>query len=83
MPVCTPTASIAVSPRLRRFAAAAGIKIGYQHFWRRVFVRSDLTGDVAIVKEEAAVVEANGYQDVKLSAPRMYVTLALGLGVWF
>jgi hypothetical protein len=69
--------------REQRFAAAAGMKIGYQHFWRRVFVRSDLTGDVALVKEEVAVVSTKGHQTVVISAPRMYVTLALGLGVWF
>lgn len=69
--------------REQRFAAAAGMKFGFQHFWRRVFVRSDLTGDVALVKEEVVVVSANRSQEVVISAPRMYVTLALGLGVWF
>ncbi len=69
--------------REQRFAAGAGMKIGYQHFWRRVFVRSDLTTDVALAREEAAVVSANGTRKVVISAPRMYVTLAFGLGVWF
>jgi hypothetical protein len=69
--------------REQRFAAAAGMKIGYQYFWRRVFVRSDLTGDVAIVKEEAAVIAVDRTETLVLAAPRMYVTLALGLGVWF
>lgn len=70
------------STREQRFAAGAGIKMGYQYFWRRLFVRSDLTGDVALVKEEAAIISAGG-TTVVLSSPRVYVTLALGLGVWF
>jgi len=69
--------------REQRFAAAAGIKIGYQYFWSgRVFARTDLTTDVALVKEQAAVVSGTR-TDVVLTAPRMYVTVALGLGVWF
>jgi hypothetical protein len=64
----------------QRFGAAAGIKAGYQYFWAgRVFARADVTTNVTLAKER--VVTASKL-DI-FSSPPMYVTVALGLGVWF
>lgn len=66
--------------REQRFAGAAGVKIGYQHFWAgRIFVRADVTADVTLANE--TVVTASDLS--VFSTPPMYVTVALGLGVWF
>jgi hypothetical protein len=61
-------------------AAAAGIKAGYQYFWaRNLFVRGDLTGDVALARDEIKTQSGSPLY----SAPKMYLTFALGIGVWF
>jgi hypothetical protein len=65
----------------RRFPVAAGFKAGYQHFWAsRIFVRADLTTNVAIVRERVATQRESL---TFFEAPRVYATLSLGLGVWF
>jgi hypothetical protein len=59
--------------------AAAGIKVGYQYFAAgRVFARADLAGNLALVKQEVAT-QSN---IPVFTAPRVYLTLAFGVGVW-
>ena len=61
--------------------AAAGIKIGYQYFASgRLFARADAAGNLALVKQEA-VTQSAGQQ--VFSAPRTYLTFAIGAGIWF
>jgi hypothetical protein len=62
------------------FGAAVGIKVGYQYFWAgRVFARADVTTDVTLGNERVVTDSKRGI----FSTPSMYVTVALGLGVWF
>lgn len=64
----------------RRFPPAAGFRIGYQYFWfARVFLRADLTADVALVRERVVTQSKIDF----FEAPRAYATLSLGLGVGF
>jgi hypothetical protein len=62
-----------------RVGAAAGIKIGYQYFAPgRLFVRADVAGNLALVRQE--VMTRSG--STVFSAPRTYLTLTVGVGIW-
>jgi hypothetical protein len=65
-----------------RFDAAAGLRTGYQYFWReRFFARVDLTGCIAIVRHKIA---AKSDPSASLfEAPPAYLTMAFGIGIWF
>jgi hypothetical protein len=64
------------------FDSAAGLRTGYQYFLREhFFARLDMTGCAAIVRQNIATQSA---PDTSLfEAPRAYITLALGVGIWF
>ena len=65
------------------YGSAAGLRTGYQYFWRQhFFVRSDLTGCVAIVRHK--IVTQSAPPGVFLfESPRAYLTLSIGVGIWF
>ena len=65
-----------------RTGAAAGLRLGYQYFWKeRFFVRLDATGCMAIVRQRIATVS---HPDIVLfSAPPAYLAVSAGLGIWF
>jgi hypothetical protein len=64
------------------FGAAAGLRTGYQYFWRKhFFARVDLTGCVAIVRHQFAPQRAT--DTPVFESPPAYVTAALGVGIWF
>jgi hypothetical protein len=59
---------------------AVGVKAGGQYFWAgNVFACADLAGDVAVRRRP--VVTQSG-SDIYPS-PQVYLTLSLGIGVWF
>jgi hypothetical protein len=64
------------------FGSSAGLRTGYQYFWRgHFFARADMTGCTAIVRQNIATQSA---PDTSLfEAPRTSITLALGVGIWF
>jgi hypothetical protein len=65
-----------------RFASAAGLRTGYEYFWRqRFFARADLTGCIAILRQRIA---AQSAKDVSLfESPPAYIVAAFGVGIWF
>ena len=64
------------------FDSAAGLRAGYQYFWREhFFARADMTGCAAIVRQNIATQSAPNTS--LFEAPRAYITLALGIGIWF
>jgi hypothetical protein len=61
---------------------AAGLRAGYQYFWRRrFFARADITGCIAIVRQE--IVTQSPPNTVIFAAPPAFATGALGVGIWF
>ncbi len=65
-----------------RFAWAAGLRTGYQYFWREhFFARADLAGCIALVRQR--IVAQSGSNTPLFEAPPAYLTLAFGVGVWF
>jgi hypothetical protein len=64
-----------------RLALSAGLRAGYLLFLREhVFLRLDLSGNVAIVRYEFATQSGSS---ALLSAPPVYVTAAIGVGISF
>jgi len=64
------------------FGSAAGLRTGYQYFWRQhFFARADLTGCVAIVRQNVVTQSARTVSLFK--SPPAYFTMALGVGIWF
>ena len=65
-----------------RFAAATGLRTGYQYYWREhFFARADVSGSVALVRHRIA---AQSDPNVTLfESPPAYLTLAIGIGIWF
>ena len=68
--------------RETRFAAATGLRTGYQYFWpEHFFARVDLSGCVALVRYR---IDAQSDRSVTLfESPPAYLTLAIGVGIWF
>jgi hypothetical protein len=65
-----------------RFGSAAGLRTGYQYFWRgRFFARADLTGSVAITRQKIAAQSGAGI--TLFESPPAYLTMAFGVGIWF
>ena len=65
-----------------RFAWAAGLRTGYQYFWqRRFFARADLSGSVALMRQE--IITQSAPDTALFESPRAYLTLAVGAGIWF
>jgi hypothetical protein len=63
-----------------RVAAAGGIKAGYQYFLAKyLFVRADLAGAVALVRQK---IITQSHNDVS-ATPKAYLTMDLGIGAWF
>jgi hypothetical protein len=64
-----------------RLAPSAGLRGGYLLFLREhVFIRMDLGGSVAIVRYDLAT---QSHSSMLLSAPRVYATAAIGVGISF
>ena len=65
-----------------RFAWAAGLRTSYQYFWRkRFFARADLNGGLAVTRQEIKTQSAPN--DPLFVSPPAYLTLAIGVGIWF
>jgi len=63
-------------------AVAAGLRIGYQHFWaNHFFASADLSGHVAIRRYE--VTAESDASRVIFANPSAFATLSLGVGFWF
>jgi hypothetical protein len=63
--------------------SAAGLRVGYQHFWNKhFFARADLNGCIAI-RRQKVVTQSAPPDAVLFSAPAAYMTLSLGVGIWF
>jgi hypothetical protein len=61
---------------------ATGARAGYQHLWfDRFFLRLDVTGAVAIVRQRIATLSHP--EKAIFEAPAAYATLSIGAGVWF
>ncbi len=64
-----------------RLASSSGLRAGYLLFLREhIFVRTDLGGDVATVRYRLATQSGSG---TLLSAPRVFATVAIGVGISF
>ena len=65
-----------------RFAATTGLRTGYQYFWpEHFFARVDLSGCVALVRYR---IDAQSARSVTIfESPPGYLTLAIGVGIWF
>jgi hypothetical protein len=64
------------------FGSAAGLRAGYQYLWRNhLFVRADVTGCAAIVRN--LIVTQSAPNTPLFESPPAYLTLALGVGIWF
>jgi hypothetical protein len=62
--------------------AAAGLRAGYKlMLGRKFFVRADLTGCAALLRQE--IVTASNPAATVFAAPRGYATFSIGLGIWF
>jgi len=69
--------------RYIRFAWAAGLRTGYQYFWReRFFARADLTGCIAARRQRISPQSSAGANPL-FESPPAYVTMAFGVGIWF
>jgi hypothetical protein len=65
-----------------RLGFAAGMRAGYQlMIGRNFFIRGDLTGCAAIVRQEITTQSKPG--EPLFAAPRGYATFSIGLGIWF
>jgi hypothetical protein len=64
------------------FGSAAGLRTGYQYLWRNhLFARADVTGCAAIVRHQ--IVTQSAPNTPLFESPLVYVTMALGIGIWF
>jgi hypothetical protein len=58
------------------------MRAGYQYLWReRFFARADVSGSLALVRQD--IVKESSRNIELFEAPRTYLTLALGVGIWF
>ena len=65
-----------------QMGSAAGLRAGYQYFWKeRFFARADLTGAMALVRQEIATQSRRNTPI--FAAPPAYATLSFGAGIWF
>lgn len=61
---------------------AAGARLGYQHLWRnRLFARIDANGCVAVVRNSIGT-QSRPSTPLFLSPPG-YLSLSIGMGIWF
>lgn len=64
------------------FDSAVGLRTGYQYFWREnFFARADMTGCAAMVRQN--ITTQSSPNTSVFEAPRAYMILALGVGIWF
>jgi hypothetical protein len=65
-----------------RFGASAGARASYLYTWqKRLFVRADLAGAMALVRHR--ITTQSDSTITLFESPSAYVTAALGLGIWF